>query len=286
MLRPSMDWAMASRVHGAFRRPMPTTERAAVKNSASHSERVPFVTLREIATAFAPVPTRCSRTAPRGPSRTPAGPPCTWRSACAAAFRLPASASSLESSPKRSHRSRRRRLNVASFTRTRFCSTLIARLSHCSIVVAITSSPGSSAYCTSRNWCASHTCPHSPCHCCAPNRSDTHTFGCAPASARAEAAQRSRLAVPHIVPQSGQLDAVPRIQGAQRLQAAGQLRAAAGALEAAQLAGTPPDFGAIGGTRLRQQLLQANCCLGTGEYLRDLILLEHPQAMAQSVRAC
>ena len=141
MLRPSMDWAMASRVDGAFRRPMPTTERAAVKNSAPHSERVPFVTLREIATAFAPVPTRCSRTAPRGPSRTPAGPPCTWRSACAAAFRLPASASSLESSPKRSHRSRRRRLNVASFTRTRFCSTLIARLSHCSIVVAITSSP-------------------------------------------------------------------------------------------------------------------------------------------------
>ena len=55
-------------------------------------------------------------------------------------------------------------------------------------------------------------------------------------------------------------------------------------MEAEQLAGTPPDRGATGGTRLRQQLLQAHCGLGMGEFFRNLILVEHAPAMAQ--RGC
>ena len=43
--------AMASKGDRPCRRPVPMTERTAAKNSAPHSERVPFVTLRNITLA-------------------------------------------------------------------------------------------------------------------------------------------------------------------------------------------------------------------------------------------
>ncbi len=53
-------------------------------------------------------------------------------------------------------------------------------------------------------------------------------------------------------------------KGAQGLHAAGQLRGAAGVMEACQPAGGPPDLRATVGTRIRQQIPRAHYGFGTG----------------------
>ena len=94
-------------------------------------------------------------------------------------------------------------------------------------------------------------------------------------------AETARLAVPAPVAGRGQLDAAVRIEGAQRLHAAGQLGPAAGVMESERLTDPTAHLGPAGGAGLSQQVLQPIHPVGAGECGSNLILLVHVQGMAQ-----
>ena len=94
-------------------------------------------------------------------------------------------------------------------------------------------------------------------------------------------AETARPAASALVAGGGQLDAAVRVEGAQRLHAAGQLGPAAGVLESERLADPPTHLGPAGGAGLSQQVLQSIDAVGAGERGSNLILLVHTQGMAQ-----
>ena len=74
-----------------------------------------------------------------------------------------------------------------------------------------------------------------------------------------------------LVAGGGQLDAAVRIEGAQRLHAAGQLGPAADVMESERLADAPAHLGPADGAGLSQQVLQPFRAVGAGERGSNLI---------------